>query len=83
MLYFGSFHPLFMTEIIISHFIETLLPCLFFFCLTNLQIPVLVSKQIVFEDAIRVSYGFGRVHERKSCFDVLLDWYKCEHCWLV
>ncbi|KAA0052933.1 bifunctional nuclease 2 isoform X1 [Cucumis melo var. makuwa] len=37
------------------------------------KIPVLVSKQIVFEDAIRVSYGFGRVHERKSCFDVLLD----------
>ncbi|XP_038905904.1 bifunctional nuclease 2 [Benincasa hispida] len=37
------------------------------------KIPVLVSKQIVFEDGIRVSYGFGRVHERKSCFDVLLD----------
>lgn len=40
-----------------------------------MQIPVLVSKQIVYEDAIKVSYGFGRVHERKSCFDVLLDRY--------
>ncbi|XP_023540085.1 bifunctional nuclease 2-like isoform X1 [Cucurbita pepo subsp. pepo] len=37
------------------------------------KIPVLVSKQIVYEDAIRVNYGFGRVRERKSCYDVLLD----------
>ncbi|XP_022971524.1 bifunctional nuclease 2-like [Cucurbita maxima] len=37
------------------------------------KIPVLVSKQIVYEDAIRVSYGFGRVRERKSCYDILLD----------
>ncbi|XP_022923551.1 bifunctional nuclease 2-like [Cucurbita moschata] len=37
------------------------------------KIPVLVSKQIVYEDAIRVSFGFGRVRKRKSCFDVLLD----------
>ncbi|XP_050228491.1 uncharacterized protein LOC126677758 isoform X2 [Mercurialis annua] len=35
--------------------------------------PIFVSKQIVFTDAIRISYGRGRVHDRKPTYDVLLD----------
>ncbi|OAY57618.1 bifunctional nuclease isoform X2 [Manihot esculenta] len=35
--------------------------------------PIHVSKQIVFTDAIRISYGMGRVHDRKTTYDVSLD----------
>ncbi|XP_048230881.1 bifunctional nuclease 2 isoform X2 [Ricinus communis] len=35
--------------------------------------PIHVSKQIVFTDAIRISYGMGRVHDRKPTYDVTLD----------
>lgn len=72
-LYFAPSLPDFilLTEIV-SYFTVSLLLTVFF-GITNVQIPVLVSKQIVYEDAIRVNYGFGRVRERKSCYDVLLD----------
>ncbi|XP_039069604.1 bifunctional nuclease 2-like [Hibiscus syriacus] len=35
--------------------------------------PIYVSKQIVLEDAIRIGYGIGRVRDKKSTCDVLLD----------
>ncbi|KAJ9146910.1 hypothetical protein P3X46_029124 [Hevea brasiliensis] len=35
--------------------------------------PIHVRKQIVFTDAIRISYGMGRVHDRKTTYDVSLD----------
>ncbi|XP_028774533.1 bifunctional nuclease 2 isoform X2 [Neltuma alba] len=35
--------------------------------------PIYVSKQIVLTDAIRLGYGMGRVRNRKSPYDVLLD----------
>ncbi|KAE8693460.1 hypothetical protein F3Y22_tig00110812pilonHSYRG00120 [Hibiscus syriacus] len=35
--------------------------------------PIYVSKQIVLEDATRISYGMGRVRDTKSAYDVLLD----------
>ncbi|KAK6922541.1 UVR domain [Dillenia turbinata] len=37
------------------------------------KVPIYVSKQIVFTDAIRIGYGTGRVRETKSCYDVSLD----------
>ncbi|XP_048230882.1 bifunctional nuclease 2 isoform X3 [Ricinus communis] len=37
------------------------------------EAPIHVSKQIVFTDAIRISYGMGRVHDRKPTYDVTLD----------
>ncbi|KAE8715907.1 Ankyrin repeat protein [Hibiscus syriacus] len=36
--------------------------------------PIYVSKQIVLEDAIRIGYGIGRVRDKKSTCDVLLDY---------
>ncbi|XP_039051459.1 bifunctional nuclease 2-like isoform X2 [Hibiscus syriacus] len=35
--------------------------------------PIYVSKRILLEDAIRIGYGMGRVCDRKSTYDVLLD----------
>ncbi|CAI8588527.1 unnamed protein product [Vicia faba] len=35
--------------------------------------PIYVSKEIVFTDAIRLSYGLGRVQNKKAIYDVLLD----------
>lgn len=35
--------------------------------------PIYVNKQIVVTDAIRISYGMGRVRDTKSNYDVSLD----------
>ncbi|KAL6222219.1 hypothetical protein ACLB2K_005611 [Fragaria x ananassa] len=35
--------------------------------------PIYVNKQIVLRDAVRISYGMGRMRERKSTYDVSLD----------
>lgn len=35
--------------------------------------PIYVNKQIVLTDAIRISYGTGRVRDTKPIYDVLLD----------
>ncbi|CAL5188207.1 unnamed protein product [Lathyrus oleraceus] len=35
--------------------------------------PIYVSKEIVFTDAIRLGYGMGRVQNKKTIYDVLLD----------
>ncbi|PON49957.1 Bifunctional nuclease domain containing protein [Parasponia andersonii] len=35
--------------------------------------PIYVNKQIVVTDAIRISYGMGRVRDTKSTYDVSLD----------
>ncbi|XP_024032856.1 bifunctional nuclease 2 isoform X2 [Morus notabilis] len=35
--------------------------------------PIYVNKQIVITDAIRISYGMGRVRDTKSTYDVHLD----------
>ncbi|KAM7261160.1 hypothetical protein ACFE04_026635 [Oxalis oulophora] len=35
--------------------------------------PIYVSKQVLLEDAIRISYGMGRPQSRKSPYDVTLD----------
>ncbi|XP_010683029.2 bifunctional nuclease 2 [Beta vulgaris subsp. vulgaris] len=35
--------------------------------------PIYVNKQIVLADAIRISYGTGRVRDTKPIYDVLLD----------
>lgn len=38
-----------------------------------MQAPIYVNKQIVLADAIRISYGTGRVRDTKPIYDVLLD----------
>ncbi|XP_068306241.1 bifunctional nuclease 2-like isoform X2 [Pyrus communis] len=35
--------------------------------------PIYINKQIVLTDAVRISYGMGRVRDTKSCYDVSLD----------
>ncbi|KAK2981261.1 hypothetical protein RJ640_028626 [Escallonia rubra] len=35
--------------------------------------PIYVNKQIVLTDAIRITYGMGRMHGQKSIYDVSLD----------
>lgn len=40
-----------------------------------MQAPIYVNKQIVLADAIRISYGTGRVRDTKPIYDVLLDRY--------
>ncbi|XP_027907425.1 bifunctional nuclease 2 isoform X2 [Vigna unguiculata] len=35
--------------------------------------PIYVSKEIVFTDAIRIGYGMGRVRNKKTIYDILLD----------
>ncbi|XP_065856660.1 bifunctional nuclease 1 isoform X2 [Euphorbia lathyris] len=37
------------------------------------QAPIHVSKQIVFSDAIKISYGIGKGHDKKPTYDVSLD----------
>ena len=44
-------------------------------CISCMQAPVYVNKQIVLTDAIRISYGMGRVRDTKSTYDVSLDRY--------
>ncbi|KAH0973604.1 hypothetical protein GBA52_025760 [Prunus armeniaca] len=36
-------------------------------------VPIYVNKQIVSTDAVRISYGMGRVRDTKSAYDVSLD----------
>lgn len=40
-----------------------------------LQAPIYVNKQIVVRDAVRISYGMGRMREMKPTYDVSLDRY--------
>ena len=40
-----------------------------------LQAPIYVNKQIVVRDAVRISYGMGRMREMKPTYDVSLDWF--------
>lgn len=40
-----------------------------------MQAPIYVSKEIVFTDAIRIGYGMGRVRNKKTIYDILLDRY--------
>ncbi|XP_050365193.1 bifunctional nuclease 2 [Argentina anserina] len=35
--------------------------------------PIYVNKQIVLKDAVRISYGIGRMRDMKSTYDVSLD----------
>uniref|UniRef100_A0A803MBD4 BFN domain-containing protein n=1 Tax=Chenopodium quinoa TaxID=63459 RepID=A0A803MBD4_CHEQI len=35
--------------------------------------PIFIDKQIVLMDAIRISYGTGRIRDKKPIYDVLLD----------
>ncbi|OAY60942.1 bifunctional nuclease isoform X1 [Manihot esculenta] len=37
------------------------------------KVPIHVSKQVVFTDAIRISYGMGSMHDRKLTHDESLD----------
>ncbi|XP_020424910.1 bifunctional nuclease 2 isoform X2 [Prunus persica] len=37
------------------------------------KVPICVNKQIVLTDAVRISYGMGRVRDTKSVYDVSLD----------
>ncbi|CAB4318246.1 unnamed protein product [Prunus armeniaca] len=37
------------------------------------KVPIYVNKQIVSTDAVRISYGMGRVRDTKSAYDVSLD----------
>ncbi|BBH08071.1 Wound-responsive family protein [Prunus dulcis] len=37
------------------------------------KVPIYVNKQIVLTDAVRISYGMGRVRDTKSAYDVSLD----------
>ena len=43
--------------------------------ISYLQAPIYVSKQVVLNDAIRISYRTGQVHGAKPCYDVQLDRY--------
>ncbi|XP_021819503.1 bifunctional nuclease 2 isoform X3 [Prunus avium] len=37
------------------------------------KVPIYVNKRIVLTDAVRISYGMGRVRDTKSAYDVSLD----------
>lgn len=39
------------------------------------QAPIYVNKQVVLTDAVRISYGMGRMRDTKSTYDVSLDRY--------
>ena len=45
-----------------------------------MQAPIFVSRQIVLEDAIKISYGMGKKRDTKFAYDVSLDRY-CAHSW--
>ena len=45
-----------------------------------MQAPIFVSRQIVLEDAIKISYGMRKKRDTKSTYDVFLNKY-CAHSW--